>query len=225
MPSSLSVFVQHHRSRTELLPTLLEGLAPLLVEVVPDDGPLPANPWRGYQLCLRRFLDSGSGFGLIVQDDVRVCTNLPPAVSKIAEANPDTPVVLFLAKLPLRVSTLALRAAKKKESYVRTGLRINEFMPVVSVLWPQHKAAEFLTWTEENPKKLGHQAPRSDDSVAGRWAAITRQTITFTVPSLIQHPDEVKSLIGRKAQWGKDKGRIALMFCEGDPLEINWDCP
>lgn len=180
---------------------------------------MPPNPWLGYQLCLQRLT---ADFGVILQDDVTLCVNFPPAVKLIAERNPDVPVGLFLARLPSRISTLALRAAKRHEHYIRTQLRINEFMPVVGVLWPRHKAQEFLHWAKENPHRLGHPEPRSDDGVVGRWCALTRQTVSFTVPSLVQHPDQVKSVIGKEARWGKDKGRVALMLVEGDPLEIDW---
>lgn len=217
----IQALIQHHPSRAELLPPLLEALAPLPVEIG-EHASVPPNPWLGYQQCLQRLMESNADFGVLLQDDAQVCTNFPPAVKRIAAANPDTPVVLFLARLPIRVSTLALRATKRREHYLRTQLRINEFMPAVSVLWPRHKAAEFLQWAEENPKKLGHPSPRSDDGVTGRWAALTRQTITFTVPSLVQHPDRVESIIGKTAAWGKDKGRVAQWFCEGDPLEIDW---
>jgi hypothetical protein len=160
---------------------------------------------------------------LIVQDDVCLSRNFPPAVTHIAEANPDLPVGLFLARLPNRVGNAALQAAKRRAHYLDIRLRINEFCPVVAVLWPVQKAKEFLTWTEANPSRLGHPAPRSDDGVLGRWVALTKQTVRFTIPSLVQHPDEVESVIGRKALWGADRGRVALFFSdEDDPLEIDW---
>lgn len=79
-----------------------------------------------------------------------------------------------------------------------------------------------MEWTSANPHKLGHPSPRSDDGVLGRWCALTKQTVRFTVPSLVQHPDRVKSVIGRKEHWGKDKGRVALLYYEDDPLEYDW---
>lgn len=143
------------------------------------------------------------------------------AVEQIAETNPDTVTVLYLSWLPRRLSRLALAAQTKGQRYITTEFRQMEFMPVVGVLWPKHKAREFLRWTETNPRRLGHKQPRSDDHVAGRWATFTKQTVRFTVPSIVQHPDEEKSLIGRKAHWGKDKGRTALLFAE-DASVFSW---
>jgi hypothetical protein len=172
----------------------------------------PPNPWEGYKACLRDLPECSHL--LIIQDDARPALNFAAALERVAEENPVTPVVLFLARLPRRVAMLALRAAKSRERYVSTGMRGNEFCPVVAILWPRSKAQEFLAWTEANPRRLGHPEPRSDDGVLGRWAAFDKQLIRFSVPSLVQHDDRERSTIGRKALWGKDTSRTALLFCE-----------
>jgi hypothetical protein len=200
---------------------LVDALAPLPVEVSLHTSD-PPNPWKGYQRILSNV--PGCSHLLIVQEDVAVCHNFPLAVIKIADANPDRPVILFLARLPRRVANNALRAAKRRERYLDEHLRINEFCPVVGILWPAHKAQEFLAWTDANPGRLGHPEPRSDDGVLGRWVALTKQTVRFAIPSLIQHPDDQPSVIGRRAAWGKDGGRVALMFCQDDPLALDWSC-
>lgn len=130
----------------------------------------------------------------MIQDDTTVCGNFPAAVERIASVS-SMPVCLFLSQHPRRVASASLRARSR---YLDTHLRINEFMPVVAVLWPIPKAHEFMRWTQENPRKLGHIAPRSDDSVAGRWAALTKQTIRFAIPSLVQHLASEPSVKGGK---------------------------
>ena len=123
----------------------------------------------------------------------------------------DLPVSLFLARLPLRLAHLYLQAQKAREPWFDTENRINEFVPVVGILWPVAKAAEFLDWAARN-ELPGHPSPRSDDAVLGRWGALTNQIFRFTIPCLIQHPDEEPSTIGRTAHWGEDAGRVALSF-------------
>lgn len=215
--SSVHVRIQHHPSRADLLPALLEALAPLPTKVSTHASD-PPNPWEGYKQCLSKL--PNCTHLLVLQDDVTVCRNLPLAVERIAA---DIPVVLFLARLPRRVSTLALREAKRGRHYIDTQLRINEFMPACAVLWPKAKAEEFMAWAEANPHKLGHPFPRSDDGVMGRWSALSHQRIRFLYPSLVEHPDREVSVIGRKAHWGKDPGRVALHYIgEDDPLEIDW---
>lgn len=148
-----------------------------------------------------------------------LCTNFGPAIAQIAKANDDTPVVLFLAALPKPTAARAMKAAKKRERYV--DLFIRDFCPVVGMLWPRAKAREVLEWIP-TVKLPGGYEPRSDDAVIGRWMLMTKQRIRATIPSLVQHPDEVPSLIGRRNHWGKDRGRVALHFCEGDPLDLDW---
>ena len=209
--------IQAHPSRRHLYESLADAVG-LPVELMLHASD-PPNPWAGYQNCLRDLPDVSHV--LVVQDDAVPCKNFAPAVEQIAQSNPDTPIVLFLAHLPRRIANLALHAAKRRECYLEIQLRSNDFLPVVAILWPMEKAREFLAWTEANPHKLGHKAPRSDDSVAGRWASLTKQTIRFTVPSLIEHPDMEPSLIGRKPSWGRDRGRVALFFAE-DGLAYDW---
>lgn len=216
--SSLKVLarIQHHPSRAELLPPLLELLAPLPTEVICDDGPPPPNPWRGYQLCLSGL--PKCSHVLVLQDDAIPCVNFNAAILEIAKANPTTPVVLFLGGLPKVTGNNALKALKRGQHYSPVWIR--DFVPVVALLWPKEKAEAFMAWSKTH--KLPGAVPRSDDAVVGRWMIRERQRILVTIPSLVQHPDNVPSLIGRRAKWGKDRGRVALQFIEGDPLEIDW---
>ena len=184
--------------------------------MVTDDGPLPANPWRGYQLCLQSVASSVAEHGVILQDDVVLCENFGPAIAQIAETNDDAPVVLFLGALPIPTAKRARMAMKKGEHYVDLSHR--DFCPVVGMLWPRHKAQEFLTWSSE--QKLPNA--RSDDAVTGYWANKSQQRIRVTVPSLVQHPDLESIVHPKRAKNGKDRGRVALHFCEGDPLEYDW---
>lgn len=124
-----------------------------------------------------------------------------------------------MAKLPADAAKLARRAMKYRERYITLPLR--SFMPVVAVLWPRTKAAEFMDWAGENPRLYRHHQPRSDDAMAGQWKMRTRQTVRVTVPSLVEHPDTVPSVIGRRAAWGKDSSRVAL-FLASDAAEYEW---
>ena len=208
--------IQHHVSRADLLPKLIADLAPLPVQVIADNGPPPPSPWRGYQLCLQEIPECSHL--LILQDDVRVCHNFTPALERIAQAKPDNPIVLFLGGLPRRTAMDALRATKRHERYVKMFIR--DFVPVVAVLWPREKALHFLEWSK-TAKLPGYSRPRSDDAIAGRWMLATRQTIYATLPSLVEHLDEVPSTIGKRAAYGRDRGRVALQFIgEQNPLEL-----
>ncbi|HXJ62664.1 MAG TPA: hypothetical protein VNN79_02820 [Actinomycetota bacterium] len=162
-----------------------------------------------------------SGHLVIVQDDVVPAPNFAEALGHIAAANPDIPVCLFLARLPREASVKAGHAMKQRRRYIDLSWR--SFLPVVAVLWPVHKALEFRDWADTNPRfpGVGGGQPRSDDAMGGRWKMVTRQTVRATVPSIVQHPDEEPSLIGRRAMWGKDAGRVAFLLAE-DAMDYDW---
>ena len=136
----------------------------------------------------------------------------------MASRNAHIPVSLFLTSIPLRVSRQAIREAKAGRTYFDARFRINEFCPVVGMLWPVRAAEEFMAWVADNPKKLGHREPRSDDSVVGKWCAHTHQTIRFTIPSLVEHMGDQPSVKGGQTAASRMR---ALWFAE-DGLNYEW---
>ena len=114
----------------------------------------------------------------------------------MALRNAHLPVSLFLMPSPLRIARQAIREAKAGHRYFDARFRINEFCPVVGMLWPVRKAREFMDWVDTNPRGLKVERQRSDDHVIGKWCALTHQTIRFTVPSLVEHLGDVPSVKG-----------------------------
>jgi len=157
---------------------------------------------------------------VIVQDDAIVCRNFAAAVDRVIEACPDHPVVLFYPGSKLHSSRERRRAEGK------TLFKMNrlDHLPVVATLWPVEKARFLYEWTTD-VKLPGMRKPyRSDDAVAGYWMRLTRQDVYVTMPSLVQHPDDVDPVKDgdHVAAFGRNKGRVAFQFCESDPLEIEW---
>jgi hypothetical protein len=219
MSVRLAARVQAHPSRRELRERLLPGLEGMPVEIIETDFD-PPNPWHGYLECLRDPPPDCTHL-LIVQDDTVACRNLPRAAEAIARVEPDVPVCLFLGLLPMRTRAEALRAGKRGERFVT--VHPGDFLPVVAVMWPVAKAAEFLSWGSD-PNRLRQRngkvfEERSDDAMGGRWMRQTRQRVVATIPSLIEHPDDVISTIARS-----NSGRTALFWhgVEWDALSIEW---
>lgn len=210
--------VQSVPSRRELRRRLLEAIPPAVV--IEDDGPPPPNPWRGYQLCIQAFLETSHSHAVIVQDDTLVCRNFDSAVEKIAEANPNTPVCLFVSGHRSHTQKRYLQAMNARKPYSQVWFQ--DFCPVVAMIWPRAQAQEFLEWSKD-AKLPGLPNPRSDDAVVGSWMKFTKQKIFATVPSLVEHPDDCESHSRQKISYGKDKGRRACWYIGGaDPLEIDW---
>ena len=136
----------------------------------------------------------------------------------MATAKPDHPVVLFLAWLPRHVTVNALKCDKAGTRYM--VMPIAKFCPVVAVLWPQEAAKRFLDWSE-TAKLPGRPNPASDDAIMGEWIRNQQETVFVACPSIVEHPDRVESVIGRRQEvWGEDKGRTVANFI-GD-RDIDW---
>lgn len=213
---SVSIRVQHYAGRDETLERLLATLPPA-VEVVTDEGDL--NPWRGYRLCLTDLPETSHV--AIVQDDAIACRNFGTAIERIAEANPENVVALFMSKHPKRTYNRA-SLTYGKSRYV--DVHNQDLVHVVALLWPVEKARAFLVWVDGNPARLRGKAFQSDDATVSRWMQLTKQRIRATVPSIVQHPDDVPSVVNRhRVKHGLDSGRVAGYWIgEDDPLELDW---
>lgn len=193
--------------------------------MVEDDGPPPPNPWRGYQLCLHRFLEEEWTHAVIVQDDAIACTKFEAVVDRIATIFPDQVVCLFYPGAKMR----SWRSEREARRVGATFFPLNrqDFMPVVAVLWSQKMARSLLDWTEGRAIP-GLRAPYiSDDAVCGSWMRHTRTTVYVATPSLVQHPDDTEPVKGghQKAGHGDNRARVASSFVDGDPLAIEWTTP
>lgn len=199
-------------------------LDPLLVKAS-FHGSDPPNPWEGYQLALESGLENAGSHThlLLLQEDVILCRNFVPAVERIAAAKPADPVCLFLAWLPRHVSAEALQASVRGERYLR--FRVSQFVPVVAILWPLHKASEFLNWSRSGVRLPGYpNRVASDDAVVAEWHRRCQETIWVSCPSLVEHDDEQPSVKGKRYEvWGRDRSRVAANFIgDADPLALDW---
>ena len=213
----IDVIIQHHPSRAELVKRLTREVPG--TRLIEDTG-AGLNPWRGYRLCLEA-IPLRVSHACILQDDVLVCKNFLPALERIADANPDIPVSLFLSRQPKRTFNQAsLKYGKTR--YVLTHPQ--DLVHVVAILWPVEKAREFLAWVDENPRRLMGRTFHSDDATVTRWMRMTRQAIRCTVPSIVEHPDDVPSTVNQnRVRNGNDAGRVAGYWIgDGDPLELDW---
>jgi len=216
---SVLVRVQHRIGRDDPLQRLLASLPE--AEVITDDGET-LNPWRCYRLCLSGIPDHGHV--AVIQDDVLVPINFVLALEKIASANPKTVVSLFLSKSGVcrrTFSSASIHYGKSRYVYVHP----QDLVHVVGVLWPVERARLFLNWVDENPNRVkGNQFSICDDAHVTRWMKLTGERIRVTVPSIVQHPDDVPSIVNAsKVRGGKDSGRTAPYWIgDGDPLELDW---
>lgn len=196
--------IQAHPSRAHLHGRLLASLEPIQTEVFAHESS-PPDPWENYKRCLD--YRGAASHLLIVQDDCIPAPGFVDAAKKIASANPDTPVCLFMGAFPASTAT-RVRRAKPEVRYVPLGL--TSFMPLVCVLWPSHVARAFFDWST-----TARGMTRADDGNAARWLRATRQQVLVAVPSIVQHDDGEPSVKGGRdhVPWA-ESWRQALVLAD-----------
>lgn len=187
------------------------------VSVVEDPNPTGApSPLRCYRECVGR---PAPGFThlVIVQDDVTLCLDFDVALTRLLERVPDRLVALFVAGAPRR-SAMELRLAEGRGDDLCEMSRM-DWVPTVALVWPAAMAAEFT-------KYLGRVAEHmwADDPIVGGWCNRKRIVPIATVPSLVQHPDVVPSLLPNdKSAGGKNGYRTAAVWRPGwSPVTSGW---
>jgi len=209
---SILVRVQSHPARRDLRKRLIDGLQGLWWEIH-EHSSEPPNPWEGYKECLTLSHASVSHL-CVIQDDAIVCKDFAQALQRVVEMQGEKPVCLFIPGVRNGTYRDAIRALKRREPFVRVNPY--DFVPVVGMVWPIDKIDHFLSWAE-TAELPGIRKPwRSDDAVVGSWSRFTKQEVLACLPSIVDHPNDVPSLIGRPAgNWIKE--RTALHF-DPDPL-------
>lgn len=204
----------------------MQGMPPSTEIITDGEALTDPNPWRNYRRCLSD-PPAGATHLVILQDDVVVCRNFAQAVERLVAVRPDDVLSLFVGGVARTGAMRMLEAAKAGRSWVPMYyVGSPEVAHVVSVVWPVALAAEFLAWTEVAKIPSYKGVPRSDDAVFGAWLRLTRRTCWACVPSLVEHPDDVPTLIHdrERARGGADRGRVAVMWIgpDRDPLENDW---
>ena len=182
--------------------------------MVEDPGGEKSSAWRSQRLCLRA---GGSATHiLIVQDDATVCPFFSEAVALIVAAKPEAAIALFLPGAARETGHHMLLAMKRRQPWAQWSPR--EFWPTVASIYPRALAEQAADYGDSRPK-----APRNDDSIMGEFLRGRRVPAFVTVPSLVEHLDDVPSLIGRRYMAGLNAARNARFFIgDRDPRTIKW---
>ena len=203
--------VQHTAGRDEPLQRLLARIPS--AEVITDHEVNDPNPWRNYQRCLSDLPEASSHL-VVLQDDCLPCRDFGMRVRDAVSHAPEEIISLFVGGL--KDSTkIYHRAANNAAMFANMrGARIHH---VVGLVWPVGAARDFLAWYEMEKDRIPYRKPHgSDDAIFTYWIknGRPRRTVMATIPSLVEHPDDVYQvarLPGDQRKQG-DRGRRAVLF-------------
>ena len=209
---NLSICVQHHPSRAQLLPQLMQKLNECELVVDPEPDSSDRSAMRTYLECLRR-TPAEATHRLIVQDDAVVTTNFRAlALERVAE-HPTDLVAFFVPGRTLLRRGMERARARGEQWYQLPG-SLN-WTPTVALCWPAHLAAEFVPAGEQVVATRAAQGmpTLADDPYVGAWRKKRKLPVWATVPCLVEHPDEVPSLYQAiKPRAGGNRARVAAMY-------------
>jgi len=206
----LSIAIQHHPSRGHLL----GGLASLRAEVVTDPEP-DGDPSavRTYIECLRA-IPAGATHRLVLQDDAQPCSDFRERAEAAVAERPGELLALFVPGMGL--AGRWMRAAwKDGKRWLELPTSMN-WVPVVALVWPVELASSFVPFAEEHVagRAARRMATMGDDPVVGRFRRVNHLAVWAPVPSLVQHPDLVPSLVKQRSYGGRNPARRAAVFVD-----------
>ncbi len=211
----LAVVIQTHPARAELLAALVAFLLPTRVLVAVDPEPEGrASALRSYIAALEK-LPSWASHLCVLQDDALPCRGFVEGASAAIRARPDSPIAFFVAGQPLDLAYKVRCAVDRGETFVELPTR--RYAPAVALAWPRELVPGFLEYVEAQkwPAQFG-----ADDEAIGRYLREQGAPLLATVPSLVEHPDVVPSLVGKRPRGGRTAARF---IGADDPLAIPWD--
>lgn len=222
----LSIAIQHHPKRPELLGPLMAAMTPgppPNIVFDPDPNNPHPSPWRTYRRALEE-TPAWASHRLIVQDDALVCRSFPLAAQRAVAARPEAVVVFCVLGAPKSWAMRVITAANSDSPWAELHFgAVRTWLPVVATSWPANVIRPALDYVDSRswPNPF-----RADDEIAGRIVTDLKLKVLATAPSLVDHPDVVPSSMGRRtAQGGLNPNRVAACFIDDsccDPLSIDW---
>jgi hypothetical protein len=118
-------------------------------------------------------------------------------------------VAFFVPNIGPAGGRRVMEAASRGERWAQIGGKA--ITPVVATAWPAHLIDDFIRFAESDRirKRYTH-----DDPVATLFVKSRKLEVWATVPSIVQHLDDVPSLIGKPHGAGKYAHRLAAHFAD-----------
>lgn len=174
MSNKLAIVIMAHPERQEMAKALSQKLqAPIVYDRV-------NNIW---DTCRRAWLSQvsvGAEYTLVLQDDAIVCNNFRERAE--AALQEDLVYSFFAGHL---LATRIRHAVVRGKPFVESGQIFNE----VALCMRTDRIEDMVKYCDE-------RAATTDQEIS-KWARWRRLKIRYTVPSLVDHRDEVPSIFQR----------------------------
>lgn len=161
----------------------------------------PAWAWRTYREALLRTPEDCT-HRVVIQDDALPVVNLEAAVAAQVADCPCRVLVLFVSGQARHTVNDMYTADREGESFCRLNLR-DHFIPAVAVVWPREFCLPVVEWADK--RKWNANALRSDDAILREAAHSLGLEVWVTVPSLVDHVDDVPSVMVGGVRGGKSR--------------------
>lgn len=214
----ISIAVQAHPDRREMAEALSASLPGSEIVYDPDPASALRSPWRTYRAALES-TPAGATHRLIVQDDTEAVPNLVEALGRIVQTMPTQTLALFIAGGPRYAARLLYQACSRGDRYA--AMPTKPWVPVVATMYPAAIIPRILAFVDEQNWK---ESFCSDDEIIGRALTALGEPLYATVPSLVEHYDEVESLLGPRRNFaGQMPQRVAACFLDDDIDVLSFD--
>lgn len=178
----------------------------VVCDPTPDATP---SSWRSYAECIR----VAEGPTVILQDDVIAGANMLAALEQIHARHHGELVAGFHTRYPAAAAPALAKAAEQGSAYARLPV-FGAYLPSVCLLWPARLIDLLKDW-----RPVKERVAAADDAMLAMFCRRVAYVDSYlaTVPSLVEHPDSVPSLMGTSRR----QSRSAL-HPPGDLASVDW---
>lgn len=139
---------------------------------------------------------------LIVQDDALLCDDFARRALEAVTARPDALLALFTPGFPFM--------ARRIEQQRRLGeafavLPPAAFTPLVAQIYPRAHVDGLLAYSDGSRWPRATRMGTADDAIVAGYVRANRLAVVATVPSLVEHMDEVPSIAKPSHRQGKHR--------------------
>lgn len=139
---------------------------------------------------------------LIVQDDALLCEDFAARAVTAVTARPDVLLALFVPGFPF----MARRVERQRllgEAFA--DLPPAAFTPVVAMSYPRAHVEALLAYSDASRWPRATRMGTADDAIVAGYVRANRLSVVATVPSLVEHRDEIPSIAKPSHRQGRHR--------------------